>query len=99
MSSTSARSQGVYETANPICLSMKASLAGFQWMEFGSGDVATPLSPIPPARASGAIIRKGTAVVMVLIWPRSESLNELAASERPARTRHKENNTRYLPLK
>ena len=47
-------------------------------MEFASGLVAAPASPNPPPRASGAINRKGTAVVMVFnlsvssipdIWP------------------------------
>jgi hypothetical protein len=32
-----------------------------------SGEVATPISPIPPERASGEIRRKGTAVVTTLI--------------------------------
>ena len=34
-------------------------------MAFASGEVAAPASPSEPERASGAIIRKGTAVVMV----------------------------------
>jgi len=35
--------------------------------ELASGEVATPKSPIPPARASGEILKKGTAVVTTLI--------------------------------
>src|SRR5947208_3443181 len=42
-------------------------------MEAASGEVAAPTSPIPPERESGAIIRKGTAVVIVLRIPASES--------------------------
>jgi len=49
---------------------MKAYFAGFQCMELASGFEATPASPMAPALASGAINRKGTAVVMVLVCPR-----------------------------
>ena len=34
---------------------VKAYLAGFQYWEFTSGSEAAPISPIPPARASGAM--------------------------------------------
>src|SRR5688572_27786529 len=43
--------------------SLKATLPIFQKPALASGDVATPRSPIPPARASGEIRRKGTAEV------------------------------------
>jgi hypothetical protein len=35
-------------------------------MEYASGVVAAPTSPIPPALASGAISKNGTAVEMTL---------------------------------
>ena len=41
-------------------------------MLFASGEIATPTSPIPPERESGVIFRKGTAVVITLLfssWP------------------------------
>ena len=44
---------------------VKASFAGFQCIEFASGVVATPTSPIAPALESGPINKKGTAVVIV----------------------------------
>ena len=37
-------------------------------MLLASGDNATPTSPIAPERESGAIIKNGTAVVMVFSW-------------------------------
>jgi len=45
---------------------MNEYFAGFQCNEFASGDVATPMSPIPPALESGEINKNGTAVVIVL---------------------------------
>src|SRR5687767_1601028 len=45
----------------------KGVFARFQIGAIASGDVATPKSPIPPARASGEIRKKGTAVVTTLI--------------------------------
>jgi len=60
-------SQGEYDRAKPILSSIKTSFAGFQWIEFASGEVATPVSPIAPALASGVILRKGTAVVITLV--------------------------------
>ena len=39
----------------------------FHKPEYASGEVATPISPIPPERASGEIRRNGTAVVTTLI--------------------------------
>src|SRR5512146_645490 len=45
----------------------KADFDTFQKVEFPSGLVATPTSPIPPARASGPIRKNGTAVVTTLI--------------------------------
>jgi hypothetical protein len=50
---------------------MNGSFAPFQKDEFASGAVATPISPIPPALASGLILKKGTADVttfMELSW-------------------------------
>jgi hypothetical protein len=49
-----------------MVLSLNAYFAGFQYMEYSSGEVAAPTSPIPPALASGAIIRKGTEVEITL---------------------------------
>src|SRR5690348_3911671 len=46
---------------------MKGVFARFQKLEFASGLVATPRSPIPPALASGEILRNGTAVVTTFI--------------------------------
>jgi hypothetical protein len=45
---------------------MNANLAGFQCILKISGEVATPASPIPPARESGAIVRNGTTVCIAL---------------------------------
>ena len=49
-----------------VSCSRNAVFAVFQYAELASGEVATPTSPIPPARESGPIIRKGTAVVTVI---------------------------------
>ena len=65
----------MYAIETPILFSAKASLEAFQCIEFASGDVATPTSPIEPPRASGAIIKKGTAVVMVFNWRLPYSLS------------------------
>src|SRR3954468_16563832 len=50
-----------------VRLGAKGVLARFQKAEFASGVVAIPTSPIPPARASGEILKKGTDVVTTLI--------------------------------
>ena len=42
---------------------MKAYLAGFQCCELRSALVATPTSPIPAARPSGAMLSEGIEVV------------------------------------
>jgi hypothetical protein len=57
----------VYVAAMPAFFSLKATLATFQIPAYASGEVATPISPIPPERASGEIRRKGTAEVTTLI--------------------------------
>jgi len=49
--------------------------AAFQYIEFASGLVATPKSPIPPALESGVIIKKGTAEVIVLTRPFSSLID------------------------
>lgn len=49
----------------PELSSMKASFEAFQKIEYKSGDVATPDSPMAPALESGVIDRNGTAVVIV----------------------------------
>jgi len=56
---------------SPIFFSAKANLLGFQCVLNASGLVAHPASPIPLARASGEIKRKGTAVVIVFNCPNS----------------------------
>src|SRR5512133_1527531 len=66
MSGTSALNHGEYEIPKPPLPSINANLAGFQCMLKISGEVATPASPIPPARESGAIVRKGTTVCIAL---------------------------------
>ncbi len=48
-------------------LTAKGILAWFQKDEFASGAVAIPTSPIPPERASGEILKKGTADVTTFI--------------------------------
>jgi hypothetical protein len=50
----------------PKVLSLKAYFAGFQNMEYTSGEVAAPTSPIPPDLASGAIVKNGTEVEITL---------------------------------
>ena len=63
-------------------------------MLFASGDKATPTSPMAPDRESGAIIKKGTAVVIVFscnscvgsssIWPQTGVAEvNIAATVRP----------------
>src|SRR5687768_13724449 len=59
--------QGVYDNEIPPLFVLKGTFARFQSVEFASGDVATAKSPIPPVRASGAIRKKGTAVVTTFI--------------------------------
>ena len=66
MSFTNLRNHGVYETEKPALLNAKAYFDGFQYCELTSGSVATPRSPIEPPRASGAILRVVTPVVMGL---------------------------------
>src|SRR3972149_6516208 len=56
---------------SPIFISVNANLLGFQCVLNASGLVAHPASPIPLARASGEIKRKGTAVVIVFNCPNS----------------------------
>jgi hypothetical protein len=46
---------------------LNATLPAFHNPAYWSGEVAKPISPIPPERASGEIRRKGTAVVTTLI--------------------------------
>ncbi len=62
MSLTSDLSQGVYEMEVPTLPLIKGYFAAFQCWEFTSGVVATPRSPMAPARESGAIVKKGTVV-------------------------------------
>ena len=69
ISGINARNHGVYEIATPNSSSIIEYFAGFQNIEFASGLVATPKSPIPPALESGVIIKKGTADVIVLTLP------------------------------
>jgi hypothetical protein len=49
--------------------------------------VEMPISPMPPARASGEILKKGTAVVTIFIlsasWARA--FTDIPTSSRPAR--------------
>jgi hypothetical protein len=55
-----------------------ASFPAFQKEEFSSLNPAAPLSPISVTRASGLILRKGTAVVIVLMalsWAGSAALD------------------------
>jgi hypothetical protein len=54
-------------SAKAARFSAKAVLAKFQKGAFASGLVAMAASPIPPARASGDIRKKGTAVETILI--------------------------------
>ena len=51
----------------PPLLSMNAYLAGFQCCELRSALVATPTSPIPAARPSGAMLSDGIAVITGLV--------------------------------
>lgn len=44
---------------------MNASLEALLWMELASAEVAIPASPIAAERASGTILRKGTAEMIV----------------------------------
>src|SRR6266436_1755751 len=81
MSFTSSRSHGVYVTAAasfwfssfPSVAFAKGIFAVFQKIAFASGESASPASPIAPERASGAMRRKGTAVLITLVLPSSES--------------------------
>ena len=54
-------------TAIPPLLVLKGVFAKFQNAELASAEVAIPTSPIPPLRASGDILKKGTAVVTTLM--------------------------------
>ncbi len=59
----------------------KGILERFQNMELASGRVAMPTSPIPPERASGEILKKGTAVVTTLIrfvWAATENAHPIS---------------------
>src|SRR5436190_17686024 len=51
----------------PPLFELKGTFARFQKDELASGEVATARSPIPAARASGEMRKKGTAVVTTLI--------------------------------
>ena len=53
--------------AAPVSFLTNAYFAGFQWFEKASEEVATPLSPKLAERASGAMDKKGTAVVTTRI--------------------------------
>src|SRR5215210_4570639 len=50
-----------------VRLAAKGALARFQKDALASGLVAIPTSPIPPARASGEILKNGTAEVTTFI--------------------------------
>ena len=45
----------------------KLKLEALKCIEFASEGIAIPTSPIAPKRASGTILKKGTAVIMVLL--------------------------------
>ena len=60
---------GVYESETPPLEVLNGTFARFQKDAFASGEVANARSPIPAARASGDILKKGTAVVTTLIDP------------------------------
>jgi hypothetical protein len=60
----------------------KVVFARFQKAAFASAGVATPASPIPPARASGEILKKGTAVVTTLIVSADCALDDIAPNKR-----------------
>ena len=66
ISGTSFLNHGLY--AKPILKSswINAYFAGFQCIEYTSGEVDTPISPIPAERASGAMLMNGTAVEITL---------------------------------
>jgi hypothetical protein len=66
----------------------KADFETFQNVEFPSGVVATPKSPIPPALASGLIRKKGTAVVTTLMVGCAEATTA-AKSETPKKALRK----------
>ena len=66
MSFTKSFNQGVYEIETPASFLLIAILATFQYCELASGLNAKPTSPIAPLLASGLILIKGTAVVIVL---------------------------------
>ncbi len=59
---------GVYETPTAKFSSESAYFEAFQCCDQTSVLVATPTSPMPPPRESGAIVKKGTAVVMVVCF-------------------------------
>lgn len=67
-------SHGVYETDTPAWPSLNGTLARFQKDEFASGEVANAKSPMPAARASAEIRKKGTAVVTTFIGSTSWDL-------------------------
>ena len=69
MSGTNNLNQGVTVKPSPNFLSEKANLLPFQCIEFISGSVAAPTSPIAPCLLSGLIIKNGTAVVIGFIVP------------------------------
>jgi hypothetical protein len=59
---------------------MKAYLAGFQCCELRSALVATPTSPIPAARASGAMLSDGIAVITGLVAMADNENRETASA-------------------
>jgi hypothetical protein len=58
---------GCISSTNRRGIAAKGVLARFQKPALASALVAMPASPIPPARASGEILKKGTAVVTMFI--------------------------------
>ena len=64
-SETRLRNHGLYDKAKFVSFSKKASFDAFQYCELTSGDKATPASPIAPERASGEIVKNGTAVEII----------------------------------
>ena len=92
ISGTNLLNQGVYEIEKPPSSSKKASLAEFQWIEWTSGDVAAPTSPIEPALESGDIVKKGTAEVIVFKFSPNEVVWEKASILLKTRIKNKQRN-------
>jgi hypothetical protein len=72
---------GVYVILTPPGEVLKGTFPKLKYEELGSGEVAKDRSPIPPALASGDILKNGTAVVTTLIgsefWAFVEIDNEI----------------------